>query len=201
MWGHQPSNGRYEKARRAIVKKHVPNPTGWLDYKDVEQEMILHLATEPRTYGNRQGKHRIEQYTGSPTLKALRKGKRRAQIMSFVRPVMERKVRDLVERDLRHQPKTELLVTEGDDGAIPNDPGVVYDLAETMDATARMTVTLNRTGGKEWLSSALGYGDRLNSTERQRLSRFRNRLSEAEHRQLRGDLAVWLLNGSGSIAR
>jgi hypothetical protein len=67
-----------------------------------------------------------------------------------------------------------------------------------MDATARLRVTLRRTGGNEWLSSALGYGDQLNSTERQRLSRFRSRLGEAEQRQLHSDLAVWLLKDQSS---
>ena len=117
--------------------------------------------------------------------------------MTFVRPIMERKVRDLVEREIDHRPKTVPLREESDedDGtvALANDPGTVHDFEEVIDAATYLRLKLRKPGGREWLAYAFGYS--LTATERQRLKRFQDSLDGDELARLRRMFAVWLLSG------
>jgi hypothetical protein len=115
--------------------------------------------------------------------------------MTFVRKVIDRKVRDLVEREYDHRPVTVPLRDEPDevDGVAfeANDPGGLVDLDTVIDAAAYLKLKLRRPGGAEWLAYH-GYGYSLTATERQRLKRFQDTLTDAERGTMAAMLAAWM---------
>jgi hypothetical protein len=182
----------FRKALNAIISKHLENPKGWFGRKDLEQEIAIHLADK------------IDQYTGRANPRPAsgateRRGARhegRAQILSFVRPMVDRKVRDLVEREYDRRPSTVQYREEPVeiDGFIEvaTDPGVTYDLDTAIDAARHLRLRLRRSGGKEWLAHRV-YGYPLNPTERQRLRRFERALGPGEDEVLQRMAVAWLL--------
>jgi hypothetical protein len=124
---------------------------------------------------------------------------RRAVSAEVTASVAERRpVRDLVEREIEHRPQTVPLREEPEevDGIIvsANDPGAVHDFDEVVDAATYLRLKLRKAGGREWLAYH-GFGYSLTATERQRLKRFQDSLTEEEQHRLRRMLAVWMLSG------
>jgi hypothetical protein len=175
------SKRKFRKAENAIITKHLENPDGWLGRADLKQEVAIHLA------------HKLPLYHGAPSHKGREAGYDRAQIMTFVRPTIDRKVRDLVERDLKGQPTTIPLRTEPEEHAgqlqDANDPGIDIDIVEILGAGTYLKLKLARPGGTEWLAQAFGYP--LNPSERQR---FLDRLTPQERDGLQRFYAAWILS-------
>lgn len=114
--------------------------------------------------------------------------------MTFVRPTIARKVRDLVERDLKGQPTIPRRAEpEEHAGQLQNanDPGIDIDIVEILDAGTYLKLKLAGPGGTEWLAQAFGYPPK--PSERQRLKRFLDRLTPQERDDLQRFLAIWIL--------